>query len=224
MKSGAEHLHEGPDSMILFHGCRPDSPFTAFDETYVGKGEGAGVGVGFYFVTSLKGAAAHADSYTRGKGEALVYVCQLRESAIVLNRFKAIGEQHARSIEWWNRLPCTISCACDENWFGSLFKHRPRACPVWDDSEAKKCEFLRERGLHAIYDFEGSFTDSYLHGTSVLVLAQEMIEIVEVINVKDIHSETVGEAKRYVLADTERRLSETDVQSRLRRVGPKIHS
>jgi hypothetical protein len=204
-------------SMILFHGCRPDAQFSSFDKNFVASGEGVGVGVGFYFVTSLKGAAFHADNSTRGKGEALVYVCQLRKSAIMVDRFKAIERQDGQAMAWWIRLPCSISCGSDADWFGGLFKHRPRACPPWEDSDARKCEFLRERGLHAIYDFEGSFTDGYLQGTTILVLAPEMIDIVEILHVKNIHSETVGEAKQYGLADTAAQLGETGVQSRLRR-------
>ena len=67
-----------------------------------------------------------------------------------------------------------------------------------------------------MYDSDGSFTDSYLSGLSIVVLDERVIDIIEVLPVEQLHLETIGEPKQYELADTQQKLGKTEVISFLR--------
>lgn len=203
--------------MLLFHGSR--SIFSAFDPAFVGTGEGAGVGVGFYFVNSLKGAAAHAERYVKSSGSPLVYVCKLREPYLMLHMNCPITKHSPAVVKHWDSLPIAQFCVRDQcDWFSQLFRGLPFGNPNPEPTEKEKYRFLVEHGFHAIYDSEGKFTDAYLHGTSIVVLDANIIDIVEVLPVEKIYSEIAGVSQEYYLADCQHELGKTGLPSYLRKV------
>ena len=196
--------------MLLFHGSK--ASFTTFDDQHVGSGEGAGVQIGFYFTEYPKGAAHHASSYLHHlDGIAKVYVCKLKPHARVLTRGKPITEHDPELLAFWkDQLPVAKSCtAASRNWFDQLDP----------SSKAGKetCSYLRNAGFHAIVDFEGDQVDGYLGGSCILVIAPAAIEIVEVLPVADILSETMGEFRQHILAESKQALCANGVLSYLRR-------
>lgn len=185
--------------MLLFHGTRKS--FNKFDSAFFDTGEHS-IGVGFYFTDSLKGACAHASRYAPHPGEPLVYVCEVRE-ALILDRWKPISKHSPAVQKHWETLPLAQYCAKDSrDWFEDLFRTLPIGNPTPEPSESQKYTFLRERGFHVMYDSDGSFTDGYLSGLSIVVLDERVIDIIEVLPVEQLHLETIGEPKQYEIADT----------------------
>lgn len=202
--------------MLLFHGTR--KRFDKFDPAFFGTGE-AGVGVGFYFTDSLKGAYQHATGYAPRPGVPLIYVCEVREPALMLNIRQPISKHSPEVQHHWERLPIAQYLAKESShWFGDLFRMLPFGNPDPEPSESQKYAFLRKHGFQVMYDTEGAYTDAYLCGTSIVVLDERIIDIIEVIPADALLPEMIGDAKEYELADTLRELGNSSVLSYLRRI------
>jgi hypothetical protein len=204
--------------MLLFHGTR--KTFNKFDPSFFGTGEG-GVEVGFYFTESLKGASNHASRYAPKPGEPLVYVCLINEPILMLDKEKPISEQSPAVQRHWETLPAANYWAkSHRDWFGNLFTTLPFGNidipPL--KLETYTYDFLRRAGFDVIYDGDGAFTDAYQHGPSVIVLNEAKIQIIEVLPVEHLYDETIGESKKYELADSQASLGTTGLKSYLRRV------
>lgn len=164
--------------MILFHGTR--AVFHTFENDFVFSGEGAGAGYGMYFVDNLRGAANHARQYCRNGTNSYVYVCRL-EKATPINIYKAISKQSEETRRIWSLLPVSVSCfEHEENWFEHSAFLRGK-------SESEKLKYLHGKGFHVVVDADGIFTDAYLYGIVYLVLDVTKIEILEVIDTRDIN-------------------------------------
>lgn len=200
--------------MLLFHGTR--KLFKEFDSTFFGSGE-AGVGVGFYFTDSLKGAYNHATRYAPHPGEPLIYVCEIREPVLMLQMGKEISKHSQEVQRHWETLPVAQYWAKNRrDWFGNLFRMLPLGNPSPEPSDSQKYVFLREWGFQVMYDADGDYTDSYLCGTSIVVLDEQVIDIIEILPAEQLHLEIIGEAKKYELAGIQQELGKTGVRSFLR--------
>ena len=201
--------------MLLFHGTR--KPFERFDRAYYDTGENS-VGIGFYFTDNLKGAYNHATAYALKPGTPLVYICKIREEALVLNLQHSIEKQALATQRHWETLPVENYCSkFDIDWFGSLLDGISREPFMERAQEKSKYQFLKERGFQVLYDTEGGNTDPYLHGTTIVVLDESVIDIIEVLPCEQLIYECMGERKDYVLADHLSELGETGLKSYLRR-------
>lgn len=208
--------------MLLFHGTR--KKFERFDSAFFGTGE-AGVGVGFYFTDNLKGAYQHATRYAPRPGEPLVYVCMLREPALILNPRKPIHRHTVEVQKHWELLPVAQYWAKDrKHWFDSLFRTLPIGNPEPAPSDSDKLIFLRDHGFQVVDDFEGDWTDAYVCGPSIVVLDEKILEIIEILPAEQLHAEIVGAPRVYELAETPQPLGETGILSRLRSKAVSHHS
>lgn len=202
--------------MLLFHGTR--KTFDKFDLAFYGTGE-AGVCVGFYFTDNLKGAYQHATRYAPRSGEPLVYVCEVNEPALTLSIWKPISKHNHEVQQHWESLPAAQYWAKEsKDWFGDLFRMLPFGNPDPQPSESEKYAFLQKRGFQVMYDTEGAGTDAYLCGTSIVVLDENIIDIVEVLPAEQLLYEMSGDAQQYELGDTQQELGKTGVMSFLRRL------
>lgn len=166
--------------MYLFHGTKAD--FDEFDLTKVRTGEnsGAAADIGLYFTDNPVGAYNHSWRVNNGVEE-FVYVCKLASDAVVINRQEAPISQPPNVLQLWESLPvCHSVHIQNQDWFWRLFRD---SCAFPDEESFNSCENLRikllqDAGFSAISDFEGVFTDSYLHGQTVLLLDTSKIRIV----------------------------------------------
>lgn len=215
-------LPEIDSNLPIFHGSR--CLFEKLDSEFVLTGEGVGVGIGFYFVNSLKGAANHAKGYAKQSGEPIVYVAKLKPSIKILTKGEPISSHRPEIYKKWH-LELPFSCHSIVNcrdWFSRLanehFTLRHHIDRTNKIVEKATCQILLDKGFDAIDNFEWTITDGYLHGTTILILNYDMIEIIESHLVKEIYPEILGDAKKYVISDKKRILGDTNRLSYLMRI------
>ncbi len=202
---------------LLFHGTRAGA-FEIFDMNKLGTGEGAHAADGMYFVTSLKGACNHGMLKAKQSGRPIVYICRFLPTAKVLNIDIPISSHSYDMQLFWDTLPVWVSSRKSKDWYYDI-AWTPESSIDSDNTldERERCRFLRKLGIDAIRNFEsGAFADSYLHGRSHILLNPNAIEIIEVLDVQDIHQEISGRAKNYYLEDELKPLGDTEVLSKLR--------
>jgi hypothetical protein len=200
----------------IYHGSR--AIFESFDSSFIGTGENAGIGYGFYFATSLKGAANHCWSYCRGDGEKVIYVCKFTKSAKILFVGESVSNHSLDVVNTWGKLPHQYQkMISSKSWFGETTALQSQQINT-DEKIKMLCQILHKVGFDAIYDIEGSSTDSYFHGKSILVLEPESVDIVERLSAVEILDETCGAPKEYYLSEKKQFLDKKNVLSFLRRL------
>lgn len=175
--------------MQLFHGTR--QRFDKFDVAYRGTGE-AGSIAACWFTDNFKGASNHALLKNRNHGQPLVYRCALKEGTVIANHRKPLSEQPDIAARLKVGLPVSISSQLskDMEWHalkephytnnrGKLFCQGNRHV----DSDEMIRLYL-QCGIQGIYDWEGMYTDSYLHGTTTVIFDTNAVDILDVTEVR----------------------------------------
>lgn len=170
--------------MELFHGSR--ARFTHFDTSFKGTGE-AGSIEAIWFTDNYKGASNHAWYKNRNEGTPLVYRCRLSERALLADYSKPLSEQPRVAELLLRHLPVGISTSLSQGseWYGLTQPYYEnvkkgkrgffRNGNIGVSSE-EAIELFRACGLHGVYDWERSMTDSYLHGPSIIIFDVSVLE------------------------------------------------
>ncbi|MFG6076881.1 hypothetical protein [Erwinia sp. OPT-41] len=163
--------------MKLFHGTRAN--FTKFSVDYPGTGEGGRIHA-IWFTDNFKGAKNHALLYARQPGPGRVYECELSDDALILKTDIPLYEQIAVYKAISTHLPVSISV---QKYYDHLFGDYHRLSGKFNhhsNDEDLHNNILMSAGIDAIHDYEGSWTDPYLHGSTTVVLSLEKIKILEI--------------------------------------------
>lgn len=170
--------------MQLFHGSR--ERFEQFDVAYKGTGESGNIAA-CWFTDNFKGASNHALLKNRNPGLPLVYRCELKAGAIIASYRQPLAEQPDIVERFTSGLPGNIEFGAGLNRFVlkkpeyTNYKGRmvySRHTPVETD------ELIRlylACGIQGVYDWEGEFTDSYLHGTTTVIFDTSAVGIIDCI-------------------------------------------
>lgn len=92
---------------------------------------------------------------------------------------------------------------------------------LWVPTRYTNPQMLLFHGTRKTFDrFDLAFygKGAYLCGTSIVVLDEDIIDIVEVLPAEQLFYEMIGDAKQHELADTQQELGKTGVMSFLRRL------
>ncbi|CAH3748452.1 hypothetical protein ACNQ05_23915 [Enterobacter cloacae complex sp.6701062] len=166
--------------MQLFHGTR--QRFDKFDVAYKGTGESGNIAAS-WFTDNFKGASNHALLKNRNPGLPLVYRCELKAGAIIANHRQPLTEQPEIVDRFKSGLPVDIE-------FGNGLNRFVLKKPCYTKYKGKMVysghtpvetdELIRlylTCGIQGVYDWEGEFTDSYLHGTTTVIF-EALLQIV----------------------------------------------
>ncbi|WP_455865333.1 hypothetical protein [Pantoea agglomerans] len=172
----------------IFHGTR--QRFDCFDVTFKGTGEAGNIDA-CWFTDSFIGAKNHALFKNRNPGVPLVYRCELSSKSIILDHREPLIKQPEIFERLKRYLPLGVSTSLDgrlgyesfkepfyEPYKGKMLCNRHRR---FEDDEV--IQLYKSCGIHGIHDWEGIYTDTYLHGTTTVLFdftELKMLEIIEV--------------------------------------------
>ncbi|WP_337049811.1 hypothetical protein [Serratia fonticola] len=167
--------------MELFHGSR--ARFTEFDTSFKGTGE-AGTIDAIWFTNNYAGARNHARYKCRNEGSPLVYRCTLSERALLADFSKPLSEQPRVAELLHRNLPVGISTSLSlgRKWYGLAqphyqnFKGKMLYTGNRGVNSEESIELFISCGLHGVYDWEGAWTDSYLHGPSIIIFDLSVLD------------------------------------------------
>ncbi|WP_200781058.1 hypothetical protein [Klebsiella oxytoca] len=163
--------------MKIFHGTRAN--FTNFSVNYPGTGEGGRIHA-IWFTDNFKGAKNHALFHARQPGPGRVYECVLSADALILKAGIPLYEQSAVYKAISAHLPVSISVQKDYDHLFSDYHRLSGKVNHHSDVENLHNNILMSAGIDAIYDYEGCWTDAYLHGCTTVVLSPDKIKILEI--------------------------------------------
>ncbi|HHX7168995.1 TPA: hypothetical protein ACVG64_002024 [Enterobacter hormaechei] len=170
--------------MQLFHGTR--QRFDKFDVAYKGTGESENIAA-CWFTDNFKGASNHALFKNRNPGLPLVYRCELKAGAIIADHSLPLAAQPDIAARLRDGLPVSISSQLSEgrDWHAlcepQYRTYRGRMLYVGNrhiDSDEMIRLYL-DCGVQGVYDWEGMFTDSYLHGTTTVIFDTSAVGIID---------------------------------------------
>lgn len=173
----------------LFHGSR--QRFEQFDTRFKGTGEAGGIDA-CWFTDNFIGARYHAIYKNRNHGQPLVYRCELSTSALLADHSISLSEQPLIEMLLRDFLPVSISESFPA---GRDWHSFSQPCYVKDrkgrivrmGSVCLECDEIislyKQCGIHGVYDWEGIFTDGYLHGTTTIIFNFSELRIREVVEV-----------------------------------------
>lgn len=175
--------------MQLFHGTRQQ--FDKFDVAFKGTGE-AGDIAACWFTDNFKGASNHALLKNRNPGAPLVYRCKLKEGSIIANHNLSLEEQPDIAARLRVCLPVSISSQLGKgrDWHvlnEPLYTRHKGKMSYSGNRHVDSHELIRlylSCGIQGVYDWEGIFTDSYLHGTTTVIFDVDTLDIQEVVKVQ----------------------------------------
>ncbi|MFK0372221.1 hypothetical protein ACIQT3_18905 [Enterobacter sichuanensis] len=173
----------------LFHGTR--QRFDSFDAAFKGTGE-AGTIDACWFTDNFKGAKNHAVLKNRNSSQPLVYRCELTENALLADHSIPLSEQPQIDSLIRSSFPVSISesikAGCDWHCFSRPHYQMDRKGKIVHMGPAgldcdEVISLYKQCGIHGVYDWEGMFTDGYLHGTTIIMFDFSELRIREVIEV-----------------------------------------
>lgn len=172
--------------MQLFHGTR--QRFDKFDVSFQGTGE-AGDIAACWFTDNMKGASNHAMLKNRNPGPPLVYRCELTDTAIIANHRQSLDEQPEIAARLLKNLPVSISSQLrsGRDWHHlheplyTVYKGKVLCTGNRYIESDEMIRLYKQCGIHGVYDWEGMFTDGYLHGTTTVIFDFCSLEIKEII-------------------------------------------
>lgn len=173
--------------MELFHGTR--KRFKSFDLSFKGTGE-AGKIDGFWFTDNFIGARNHALFQNRNHEPALVYRCSLESYAVIADHSKPLAQQPEVAARLYSGLPVSISLKESIDWhcFSEPVYQKRQGKILYVDnrglSDDEQILIYKRCGIHGVYDWEGMFTDAYLHGTTTVIFDSSVLQIEEIIEVR----------------------------------------
>lgn len=167
--------------MELFHGSR--ARFTEFNTSFKGTGE-AGTIDAIWFTDNFAGARNHARYRCRNEGSPLVYRCKLAERALLAEFGKPLSEQPRVAELLHRHLPVGISTSLSQGreWSAlaqpqyQYFKGRILYTGDRGVNSEECIELLKSCGLHGVYNWEGVWTDHYLHGPSIIIFDLSVLD------------------------------------------------
>ncbi|TQI77306.1 hypothetical protein FHU10_5294 [Serratia fonticola] len=167
--------------MELFHGSR--ARFTQFDTSFKGTGEAGSIDA-IWFTNNYAGARNHARYKCRNEGTPLVYRCSLSANALLADQSKPLSEQPRVAELLLRHLPVGISSSLSHgrDWHGLVqpYYKKMRGKTYYLGNQGVTSEYAielyRACGLHGVYDWEGAWTDSYLHGPSIIIFDLSVLE------------------------------------------------
>lgn len=170
--------------MQLFHGSR--QRFDKFDIAFKGTGEAGNIAA-CWFTDNFKGASNHAILKNRNPGQPLVYRCELKTGTVIANHRQPLGDQPDIAERLKYGLPVSISSQLgdDKDWHAlsepQYRNYRGNMLYLGNrhiDSEELIRLYL-SCGIQGVYDWEGMFTDNYLHGTTTVIFDTSAVTIVD---------------------------------------------
>ncbi|CAM8681367.1 MULTISPECIES: hypothetical protein [Leclercia] len=174
--------------MQLFHGTR--QRFDRFDVSVRGTGEAGSINA-CWFTDNFKGACNHALLKNRNPGNPLVYRCTLKKGCVIANHRQLLSEQPDIASRLRTGLPVSISSQLGRglDWHAlnePRYTYRKGSLIYEGNRHVEPAELISlymSCGIQGVYDWEGIFTDSYLHGTTTVIFDTDVLDIREVIEV-----------------------------------------
>ncbi|MBD8165431.1 hypothetical protein [Erwinia persicina] len=175
-------------NLEIFHGTR--QRFDRFDVSFKGTGEAGDIDA-CWFTDNFEGAKNHALLKNRHAGDPLVYRCLLSTKSIIVDHRKPLIEQPEIFKRIDHHLPVMLSTSLvgRPNQDGLVepvyesFRGKILYRGIRHLDEKKLIKLYKSCGIHGVYDWEGIFTDTYLHGTTTIIFDFSELEIVEVIEI-----------------------------------------
>lgn len=179
--------------MEIFHGTR--HRFEQFDLSYIGTGELSPKSAinACWFTESFVGAKHHAIYRVRADKQPLVYRCELTSKAVILDSRRPLSEQPELQKLLFKNLPVSLTASLDHNrnWssiYQPIYKKTDKNetylySPPLKIPENDAIDMYKSCGIHGVYDWEGQFTEEYMHGLTILMFNFSELKILEVIEV-----------------------------------------